>query len=111
MPLKLRVYIGVVAVAGLGVFAGAAVQWVPAIMRAPATYWVFAALLVVTEGVSIPRNEGEGESNVSTTFGFALLIIFGTPAVVFIQALASVVSDRIQRKPWWKTAFNAGQLS
>ena len=111
MPRKLRVYIAVVAISGLGVFAGSAARWLPTILHAPATYWVFAALLVVTEGVSIPRNENEGESNVSTTFGFAMLIIFGTPAVIFSQAIACLITDRIQHKPWWKAAFNAGQLS
>ena len=47
----------------------------------------------------------------STAFTFAILFTWGlVPAVVF-HCAASLMSDLIERKIWWKTAFNVGQYS
>jgi signal transduction histidine kinase len=77
-------------------------------------FWLYAILLLLGEifPISIPRRGGEvDEVTASTTFAFALMIGFGTPAAVVAQVFASVAADAILRKSPWKVAFNAGQYA
>jgi len=77
-------------------------------------FWLFALLLLVGEvfPISVPRRGGEvDELTASTTFAFALLIGFGTPAAVIVQVFASVIADLIVRKSVRKAAFNVGQYA
>jgi diguanylate cyclase (GGDEF)-like protein len=52
-----------------------------------------------------------GEETFSTPFGFAMLLIFGVPEVVLVQALCSLVADVIGRRPTERVVFNIAQLS
>ena len=47
----------------------------------------------------------------STTFVFALLLHWGLPVAILMQAIATVVADRTNNKAWWRTGFNAAQYS
>ena len=109
---KLKLYVAAVSIAGAATVAAAAFSWIPRMLdgAAPA-FWVFAAFLLVTERVQIPRRNEEDESNISTTFAFALLMVFGWAAAVTVQTVATLIVDVTQRKPWWKTCFNVGQLA
>lgn len=107
-------YVAVVTAAGscvFVVFAGAAELEAAARDRG---FWLFVILLLLGEifPISIPRKGGEvDEVTASTTFAFALMIGFGTPAAVVAQVFASVAADAILRKSPWKIAFNAGQYA
>lgn len=108
----LRAYVAVVAGGGLLTVAFGAATWMPRLLDGVRpVFWIFAGFLLLTEAVQIPRRNEDDESNISTTFAFALLIIFGTAAAVTTQALATLLVDGFQRKPWWKTCFNVGQLA
>ena len=78
--------------------------------------WALAllgALVVVGETRPLIASKTYGQSGVtpSTAFTFALLFTWGlVPAVVF-HCTASVISDLIERKGWWKTAFNVAQYA
>jgi diguanylate cyclase (GGDEF)-like protein len=74
-------------------------------------FWVLAALVFVGELFPIQVHGQEGEETFSTTFGFALLFLFGFPAVVLVQALTSLVSDIRGRRPIDRILFNLAQLS
>jgi diguanylate cyclase (GGDEF)-like protein len=114
LPLtrRLGVYVAAVAVGGAATVAMAATSWIPAVLDGPGpAFWVFSAFLLLTEPVQIPRQNPDDESNISTTFAFALLIVFGMAAAVTVQTVATVIVDVSQRKPWWKICFNVGQLA
>ena len=75
---------------------------------------VFLFVLVVA-GELFPvavtfRNERQ-EITTSTTFVFAMLLIFGPGPAVAAQLIASVLADARNRKPWWKATFNLGQYA
>jgi diguanylate cyclase (GGDEF)-like protein len=44
----------------------------------------------------------------STAFVFAMLVCFGLGPALLVQTAVSVMGDTIQRKQWWRTAFNVG---
>jgi diguanylate cyclase (GGDEF)-like protein len=61
--------------------------------------------------LELPRRSGDGEVTVSTMFSFALLLGLGLVPALAAQLVASVVQDRMARKPAWQVAFNIGQYT
>src|SRR5438270_6802662 len=61
--------------------------------------------------LELPRRSGDGEVTVSVMFSFALLLGVGLLPALAAQLVASVVQDRIARKPWWQVGFNIGQYT
>ncbi len=61
--------------------------------------------------LELPRRSGDGEITVSTMFSFALVIGPGLVPALAAQLAASIVQDRIARKPWWQVGFNIGQYT
>jgi diguanylate cyclase (GGDEF)-like protein len=74
-------------------------------------FWMLAAMAVAAElfPLRVPRGEREGELTVSTTCGFALLLVLGPAAAAAALAIASLVADVSHRKLPWKVVFNAAQ--
>jgi diguanylate cyclase (GGDEF)-like protein len=61
--------------------------------------------------LELPRRSGDGEVTVAVLFSFALLLGVGLIPALAAQILASVVQDRLARKPWWQLGFNVGQYT
>jgi diguanylate cyclase (GGDEF)-like protein len=61
--------------------------------------------------LELPRRDGDGEVTVSVMFSFALLLGLGLLPALAAQLAASILQDRIARKPWWQMGFNIGQYS
>ena len=61
--------------------------------------------------IVVPFHDQRQEVTTSTTFVFALLLMFGLAPAVLAQCLASVISDRHRAVPWWKAAFNVSQYT
>jgi diguanylate cyclase (GGDEF)-like protein len=72
-----------------------------------------AASVVVGElfPLELPRRSGDGEVTVSVMFSFALLLGVGLVPALAAQLTASMLQDRIARKPWWQIGFNIGQYT
>jgi diguanylate cyclase (GGDEF)-like protein len=72
-----------------------------------------AALLVAGELRPLFTPGGKDQNGVptSTTFVFALLLHWGLGVAILMQAVATVVADRTNRKAWWRTGFNVAQYS
>jgi diguanylate cyclase (GGDEF)-like protein len=110
-----RLYCVLIALVGAGLL-------VPLILRYsldfehPRQIVEFAALSVsVLVGelfpIEAPRRSGDGEITVSVMFSFALLLGLGLVPALAAQLTASIVQDRIARKPWWQVGFNIGQYT
>jgi diguanylate cyclase (GGDEF)-like protein len=57
---------------------------------------------------------GSPDSNgvtITTCFVFAMLFHWGLPIAILLQAVATLVGDRAQRRVWWRMAFNAAQYA
>ncbi|MGN6870504.1 MAG: putative bifunctional diguanylate cyclase/phosphodiesterase [Solirubrobacteraceae bacterium] len=61
--------------------------------------------------IEAPRRSGDGEITISVMFSFALLLGLGLVPALVAQLTASIVQDRIARKPWWQLGFNIGQYT
>jgi diguanylate cyclase (GGDEF)-like protein len=61
--------------------------------------------------IEAPRRSGDGEITVSVMFSFALLLGLGLVPALAAQLTASIVQDRVARKPWWQLGFNIGQYT
>jgi diguanylate cyclase (GGDEF)-like protein len=110
------VYLGVVA--GLGLIliallvASASARELRDLVEQPA-FWMILALVVVGELRPIFTAGGPEPTGIalSTTFTFAALLVFGLPAAVTVQAVATVAAGVVRRSPWWRVAFELGQHS
>jgi xanthine dehydrogenase YagS FAD-binding subunit len=76
-----------------------------------AEFWVLAALVLVGELFPIQVHGQVGEETFSTPFAFALLLAYGIPEVVVIQAAATLAADLIRRRPVDRIVFNLAQLA
>ena len=76
-------------------------------------FWLLVGLEILGEFRPVrivPRLRGGGATT-STTFGFAILLGWGTLPAVAAQAGASILADTAQRKQWFKVVFNAAQYA
>ena len=76
-----------------------------------AAFVMAAALLVIGELRPLFTGKDQYGVATSTTFVFALLLHWGIAVAVLMQAVATVVADRTNRKAWWRTGFNVAQYS
>lgn len=111
-PDRGRLFATIVTVAGLTVL----LALIPTINRdtiaaSAKEFWLFAAFALAGELLPIraPHGGEIEEIGVSTTFGFAILLNYGTGPAAFVFALSSVVGDVVNGKSPWKTAFNVAQ--
>jgi diguanylate cyclase (GGDEF)-like protein len=75
--------------------------------------WTTLVLIVVAEirPIFTPGNEDPTGITTSTAFAFAALLFFGLPVAAVLHALAAVIQGTLERKVWWRTAFNVGQYT
>jgi diguanylate cyclase (GGDEF)-like protein len=114
-PLEpVRVFCVAVALLGVAVL-GALTAFTPLHLGvfAKVEFVALAASVMIGElfPLELPRRSGDGEVTVSTMFSFALLLGLGVLPALAGQLVASVVQDRLARKPWWQTGFNIGQYT
>jgi signal transduction histidine kinase len=102
-----------IAIAGIGVLAYSVVSGIETIAAAGVVYWLFAVLLILGEcfPITAPRRaEADAEEiTTSTTFAFALLILYGTGPACLALGLGSIIGDLRQHKSIWKTLYNVAQ--
>jgi signal transduction histidine kinase len=79
----------------------------------PAEFWLFAALALIGElfPITVPRERDSEEIGTSTTFGFAVLLAFGTEAAALVFAGATLVADLLFGRSPIKILFNVGQYT
>jgi signal transduction histidine kinase len=112
MAARLKWYIGAVGIAGFLVL----VVLVPTIdldrvREVGGAIALFAGFVIGGELVSIRllHNNRVKDLAVTTTFAYGLVLLAGTAVAVLVFMFASIVADLSQRKPAFKTLFNAAQ--
>lgn len=101
-------YVAAVSAVGLGVLVAlVAANGIREIERAPGTFWLLGILAVVGElfPIRLPRQGDVEEITTSTTFGFAIMLGWGTSAAVVALAAAVLAADLGRKQPW-KVFFN-----
>jgi diguanylate cyclase (GGDEF)-like protein len=108
-PRPLYAYLGAVIAAGFGFLALLVATGHTALATGGGlVFWLFTAFVVLGEVFPLQVPRRDGEITTSTTFAFALLLAFGTPALAL--ALAALV-DFIRRRSLWRAAFNVAQFA
>ena len=109
-----RMYVSAVALLGLPVLAvNVSSLSLGVLLGLEPAFWALCALLVLAELRPL-FTAGAKDANgllLSTSFVFALLLRYGVPVAILVQALATLVADISRRKAPWRTAFNIGQFS
>ncbi|NRQ33513.1 EAL domain-containing protein [Nonomuraea sp. NN258] len=74
-------------------------------------FWVLAVLVVLGElrPVMVSSATAVGGTYPSTMFTFAVLLHFGLPVAVLMQAVAVAMNGVVTRKAWHRVMFNIGQ--
>lgn len=112
--LAFRLYVAAVILGGLVVLLLAVRSLDPAcVLDLEPAFWALCALLLVAELRPL-FTAGARDANglaLSTSFVFALLLRYGLPISVLVQAVATTVADVSRRKAPWRTAFNIGQFT
>src|ERR671910_539265 len=112
--LVARAYVGAVTVAGLGLLGPLLTRLdLDAIAANTIGFWLLAALALIGElfPITLPRESNVEEIGTSTTFGFAVLLAFGTAAAAIVFAAATIVADVLYGKRPFKVLFNVGQYT
>ena len=112
--LLFRVFVLIVAVAGGAVLALSTLSLdTSVLLDLEPAFWVLCGLLLAAELRPL-FTAGSRDANglvLSTSVVFALLLTYGLPVAILVQALATAVTDASRRKAPWRTAFNIGQYS
>jgi hypothetical protein len=112
--LAARAYVGAVTVVGLGLLGPLLIRLdLDAIAANTICFWLLAALALIGElfPITLPRESNVEEIGTSTTFGFAVLLAFGTAAAAIVFAAATIVADVLYGKRPFKVLFNVGQYT
>jgi diguanylate cyclase (GGDEF)-like protein len=113
-PVAFRLFMASVAVAGVLVLGLAvALLDLETVARLEPVFWALCALLLAVELRPL-FTAGARDPNgyvLTTAFVFAVLLRYGFPLAVVVQAVATLVSDVARGRALWRTAFNVGQYS
>jgi diguanylate cyclase (GGDEF)-like protein len=110
-PGALQLYVAGVSAAGLGALAWLALHQDASSRLAGVVPLLLVAFVFLGELLPIELPEHDDQITVSTTFAYALLLTSGVAAAALVLALASLVADRIGRRPPARIVFNAAQYS
>jgi len=112
--LTFRLHVTLVALGGAVVLglAGAGLERSAVAAMEPA-FWAVCALLVGAELRPLFTAGGRDPNGhvLTTAFVFALLLRYGLPVAVLVQALATTASDLTRGKAPWRIAFNVAQYA
>jgi diguanylate cyclase (GGDEF)-like protein len=113
--LAFRAYVASVIIGGAVVLAGALSSLdLGLLLGLEPAFWGLCALLLAAELRPLFTSAGARDPNghvLTTSFVFALLLRYGLPVAILVQAVATAVSDVSRGKAPWRTAFNIGQYS
>ncbi len=110
---NLTIYVSSVIAIGSAVLVAVCVVGGPIPDTARGIFFMLTAVVILGElfPVTVTFRNEEQAVTTSTTFVFAILLIFGPAPALLAQAIASITSDIVGRKTWWKAAFNVGQYT
>ena len=110
MPLKLKVYIGVVTTVAIALF----IYLTPSLPSLSNVWWVIIFFLFISAlaefiPVDLPVS---GAVSIGFPIDFVLILVYGPALAMLITALGALIGEIIERKvSWYKIIFNASQFA
>lgn len=109
MSLRLRLFVGATLVAALALL-GTHVP--PTLAQDWGHFVAWTVICLVSETMWSTNLSGAGTWSLAAAACLAAIVLWGTEAGMWIGALSTLVADLfVQRKPWVRATFNAGQIT
>ncbi len=107
MSPRLRVYVTLVVLNAIGLLA----YFHPADLEQRWAHYVLWTLICfISEMLWLSTLSGEGTASMASTSNLATLILWGPGASIWIVGVSTLLAHLLlQRKPWVRASFNAGQ--
>lgn len=109
MPRAAKLYI-VALVLIAGFIIATSIPLLPTTPSGLATLGLFALMLCLADLSPIVMLAGKGEVTMAGPFHIAAIILFGPAFAAFATMLGTLVAEIIERRVWYKAAFNVAQL-
>ena len=110
MPLKLKIYIGVITASAIALF----IYLVPSLPSLPNMWPVLIFFLFIStfaEFIPVDLPVG-GVISIGFPIDFVLILVYGPALAMLITALGALIGETIEReRSWDKVLFNAAQYS
>ena len=110
MPLKLKIYIGVITASAIALF----IYLIPSLPSLPNMWPVLIFFIVIsTLAEFLPVNlPTSGSVTIGFPIDFVVILVYGPATAMFITIFGAIVGELMQRKiSWYKILFNASQYA
>jgi len=110
LPLKLKIYIGVIIASAIALF----IYLIPSLPSLPDMWLVltfFLAISVFAEFIPVDLPMA-GSITIGFPIDFVLILVYGPVLAMLISAISAVISEVLEKKTsWHKIIFNASQYA
>jgi len=110
LPLKLKVYVGVIAILAVSLF----IYLMPSLPELSNIWLVFIFFLVISafaEFIPVELPTGGGIS-IGFPVDFVLILVYGPALAMLITALSAFIAEIIEgKKSWYKVIFNSAEYA
>ena len=110
MPLKLKIYIGVITALAIALF----IYLIPSLPSLFNIWWVIIFFLTIStfaEFIPVDLPVG-GAISIGFPIDFILILVYGPALAMLISALGALIGETIEKKrSWYKIIFNASQYA
>ncbi len=110
MPVKLKVYVAVVAILAMALF----IYLFPELFLIPNIWVIFAFFLILSVFVEfIPVDlPMVGSISIGFPVDFVVILVYGPALAMLISAISAVIHEILEKKnSWYKIVFNASQYA
>ena len=110
MPLKLKIYVGVITASAIALF----IYLIPSLPSLPNMWLVlifFVAISTIAEflPVDLPTS---GSVTIGFPIDFVVILVYGPATAMFITIFGAIVGELMQKKiSWYKILFNSSQYA
>jgi len=110
LPLKLKIYIGVITASAIALF----IYLIPSLPSLPNMWPVLIFFIVISAlaeflPVNLPTS---GSVTIGFPIDFVVILVYGPATAMFITIFGAIVGELMQRKiSWYKILFNASQYA
>ena len=110
MPLKLKIYIGIITASAIALF----IYLIPSLLSLSNIWLVlifFLAMSVFAEFIPVDLPMA-GSITIGFPVDFVIVLVYGPALAMLISAISAIISEALEKKTsWYKIIFNASQYA